>query len=161
VWPCVASAWLLAVSCSKQNNSGAARGPAVVPVDVQPVGIIEVDRTLPVVGTLFAKDEATIGAEVEGSVEKTLVDFGDRVQAGQEIASIDTKSYSAMATQASANLAKARASWDNADREVKRVEALGGIASASDRDKAASAEQETRAEVKAAEAAEVIAKLNL
>src|SRR6185503_14706431 len=122
---------------------------------------IEVDRTLRVVGTLFAKDEATIGAEVEGKVEKTLVDFGDRVKAGQELALIDTASYEALANQASANLAKARASWNNADQETKRVEALGGVASQSDRDKAASAEQETRAEVKAVEAAEAIAKLNL
>jgi membrane fusion protein (multidrug efflux system) len=123
--------------------------------------VIEVDRTIPVVGTLFAKDEATLGAEVEGKVEKTLVDFGDRVQAGQELASIDTKSYEAMVGQASANLAKARATVDNAEKELKRVEALGGVASQSDRDKAASQAEQARAEVKAVEAAEAIARLNL
>lgn len=157
-----ASACLLLASCTKPSSASTApRGPAVIPVDVQRVGTIEVDRTLPIVGTLFAKDEATIGAEVEGGVEKTFVDFGDRVKAGQELALIDTKSYEAMASQASANLAKARASWENADKEIKRVEALGGIASPSDRDKATSAEQAARAEVKAVEAAEAIAKLNL
>src|ERR1044072_1887006 len=129
------------VACSQKPNAagGAAkRGDVAVPVDVRPVEIVGVDRTLPVVGTLFAKDEATLGAEVEGKLEKTLVDFGDRVKAGQELASIDTASYEALAHQASANLAKARATADNAEKELKRVEALGGSASPSDRDQAAS-----------------------
>jgi membrane fusion protein (multidrug efflux system) len=152
----------LASSCSKQSNGGVApRGPAVIPVDVQRVGVIQVDRTLPVVGTLFAKDEATLGAEVEGKVEKTLVDFGDRVQAGQELALIDTTSYEALARQAAATVAKARASADNAEKDLKRVDMLGAVASQSDRDKASSAAEEARAEVKAAEAAEAIAKLNV
>jgi RND family efflux transporter MFP subunit len=132
-----------------------------IPVDVQPVGITNVNRTLAIVGTLFAKDEATIGAEVEGKVEKTTVDFGDRVKAGQELALIDTTSYEALARQASANVAKVRAAADNADKELKRVESLGGIASQSDRDKAVWGAEQASAEVKAAEAAEVIAKLNL
>ena len=154
-------ALLLSTSCSKQNNSPAPRVPAAIPVDVQRVGVIQVDRTLPIVGTLFAKDEATIGAEVEGSVEKTLVDFGDRVKAGQELALIDTKSYEAMAGLAAANLAKARATAGNAEKELKRIEALGGVASQSDRDKATSEAEQARAEIKAVEANEAIAKLNL
>ncbi len=122
---------------------------------------IEVDRTLPIVGTLFAKDEATLGAEVEGQVEKTLVDFGDRVKAGQELASIDTASYQALARQAAANLTKTRATADNADRELARMRNLGAIASPSDLDKAQSEAEQAHAEVKAIEAAEAIAKLNL
>jgi multidrug efflux pump subunit AcrA (membrane-fusion protein) len=94
-------------------------------------------------------------------VEKTLVDFGDRVNAGQELALIDTTLYEALARQAAATVAKARATADNAEKELKRVEALGGVASPSDRDKAASEAEQARAEVKAQEAAEAIARLNL
>src|SRR3954467_9459753 len=83
------------------------------------------DRTIPVTGTLFAKDEATLSAEVEGRVEKTLVEFGDQVKAGQELALIDTKSYEAMANQAAANVTKARATADNMEKDLKRVDALG------------------------------------
>ncbi len=149
-------------ACSKKSEAAAAqRADNAVPIDVQPVTTMKVDRTLAVVGTLFAKDEATIGAEVEGQVEKTLVDFGDRVKAGQELASIDTTSYEALAKQASANVAKALATADNAEKDLKRVEALGQISSPSDRDKADSAAEQARAEVKAAQASEAIAKLNL
>ncbi len=152
----------MAISCSKKTEASGPRvADAGVPVDVQPVTTTNVNRTLPIVGTLFAKDEATIGAEVEGKIEKTLVDFGDRLKAGQELALIDTTSYEALANQAAANLAKARATANNAEKDLKRVEALGQISSQSDRDKAASGAEEARAEVKAIEAAHAIAKLNL
>jgi membrane fusion protein (multidrug efflux system) len=151
----------VAVSCSQKKESGATRRENIIPVDVQAVTTIEVDRTLPVVGTLFAKDESTLGAEVEGRIEKTLVDFGDRVKAGQELALIDTTSYEALARQAAANVAKARATADNAEKDLKRLEALGGVASPSDRDKAIATAEQARAEVKAIEATEAIARLNV
>jgi len=149
-------------SCSKQNNSSnGKRGDGSIPVDVQSVGVLELDRTLSIVGTLFAKDEATIGAEVEGRVEKTMVEFGDRVAAGQEIAFIDTASYEALARQAAANVAKARATAVNADKDLARMRNLGAIASPSDLDKVEAAAEQAHAEVKAAEATESIARLNL
>ncbi len=159
--PLVFCLLLVAISCSRKNDGVAARRENVIPVDVQSVSTVEVDLTLPIVGTLFAKDEATLGAEVEGKVEKTLVDFGDRVKAGQELALIDTTSYEALARQAAANVAKARATADNADKDLKRLEALGGVASPSDRDKAIATSEQARAEVKAVEATEAIAKLNV
>ena len=153
---------LFSGSCSKQNNpTNAKRGDGSIPVDVQPVGVLELDRTLSIVGTLFAKDEATIGAEVEGRVEKTMVEFGDRVAAGQEIAFIDTASYEALARQAAANVSKARATADNTDKDLLRMRNLGAIASPSDLDKAQAAAEQAHAEVKSAEAAESIARLNL
>src|SRR5262245_58022206 len=78
---------LLSTSCSKSQGEPAvvARDDAV-PVTTAAVELIPMDRTLSVVGTLFAKDEAMLGAEVEGKVEKTSVDFGDRVTSGQELA---------------------------------------------------------------------------
>lgn len=149
-------------SCSKQGNAtNTKRGDGSVPVDVQPVGILNLDRKLSIVGTLFAKDEATIGAEVEGRVERTMVDFGDRVAAGQELASIDTTSFEALARQASASVAKAKATADNADKELARMRNLGAIASQSDLDKAQAGAEQARAEVKFAGAAESIANLNL
>src|SRR5262249_53950971 len=113
--------------------------------------------------TLFAKDEATIGAEVEGKVEKTRVDFGDRVVAGQELALIDTTSYEALARQSAANLAKAKASALNAEANLKRTQELqkNNIASASQFDQATAEAEQARAEVQSAEAAEGIARLNL
>lgn len=152
------------VSCSKKE---AAPGKQVrddaVPVTVAKVELLPMDRTLPVVGTLFPKDEATVGAEVEGRVEKTMAEFGDRLTARQEIAAIDTATYEAQVRQTAANLAKAQASADNATQTLKRIEELkkNGIASGSDLDKAVADAAQWNAEVKSVEAADAIARLNL
>jgi membrane fusion protein (multidrug efflux system) len=112
---------------------------------------------------LYAKDEATIAAQVDGQVEKTRVDFGDRVSEGQELALIDTTSYESLARQSAANLEKARASAANAEQNLKRVQDLqkDRIASASQFDDAEAAAKQGRAEVNAAEAGDAIAQLNL
>jgi membrane fusion protein (multidrug efflux system) len=121
------------------------------------------DRTLPVVGTLYAKTETIIGAQVEGQVGKTEVDFGAQVTAGQELALIDTDSYEAYARQAAAAVAKAKASALNTEQSLKRVIELqeSKISSASDMDAAVAQAEQARAEVKSAEAAEAVARLNL
>jgi RND family efflux transporter MFP subunit len=121
------------------------------------------DRVLPITGTLAAKSEALIAAQVEGQVETTLVDFGARVKAGQELARIDTASYEALANQAAANLKKAQANAQNARQNLARIRELqqSHISSASELDSAVAAEAEALAEVAAIEAGENIARLNL
>jgi membrane fusion protein (multidrug efflux system) len=158
------TALLLSVSCSKPAASSARHdADDSLPVTVAQVDVVPMDQALDVWGTLYAKDEATLGAEVEGKVEQTRVDFGDRVAAGLELALIDTTTYEALARQAEANLAKARASADNAEQNLKRSEELrkNNIASQSDLDAARAAAEQARAEVRATEAAEAIARLNL
>jgi multidrug efflux pump subunit AcrA (membrane-fusion protein) len=115
-------------------------------VTIAEVTMVTVDRTLPVVGTLLPKDEAAISAQVEGQVEKTLVDFGARVEAGQLLALIDTASYEAQAAQAAATLAKAQANQKNAERNLKRVLELQQekISSASALDEATALAEQAR-----------------
>ena len=152
-------------SCSKSGPEVKSGAPVdeVVPITVATVELIPMNRTLSVVGTLVAKDESTVGAEVEGKVEKTSAEFGDRLKAGQELALVDTDSYEALALQADANLAKAKASAVNAEQNLKRTESLQKekIASESDLDKDTAGAEQARAEVKSAEAANAIAHLNL
>ena len=158
------AALAIASGCSKSGGEPptAARDVSI-PISVAAVEVVPLDRTLPVVGTLFAKDEATIGAQVEGQVEKTLVDFGDRVKAGQDLALIDTASYEALSRQSEANVARSKASALNAEQNLKRSQDLrrNNIASAADLDLAIAQAEQARAEVKAAEAAAAIAELNL
>ena len=77
---------LLLVSCGpadKAKPAHAETAPRLVRV-----GRVEsrpMERTLPVVGTLAARDEATVSAQVAGQIEQNHVDFGDRVTAGQEL----------------------------------------------------------------------------
>jgi RND family efflux transporter MFP subunit len=112
---------------------------------------------------LAGREDATIAAQVAGQLEQIYVDLGDRVKAGQELALIDTASYQALANAAAANVDRAKASADNAEANLKRVQELqtAKIASASDLDTAVAEAARTRSEIKAAEGNEAIAKLNL
>jgi len=157
-------AGLLVVSCSKpEAESKKQVHDEGVPVTVAKAETVTADRAIPIVGTLYPKDEATVGAEVEGRVEKTTVDFGDRVTEGQELAQIDTAAYEALANQAAANADRARATAANAEQNLKRTEELrkNSIASLSDMDKAVADAEQARADVKAFEAALAVARLNM
>jgi RND family efflux transporter MFP subunit len=155
----------LLVSCGKQTSgdrpapsAGPAKSVRVARAEMRPM-----ERALHVVGTLQAHDEAVVAAQVAGQIERTVVDLGDRVKADQELTLIDTASYEALARQAAANLAKAQASAANAAQNLKRVQDLqkDKIASSSEFDQAVAESEQARADVKAAEAAEAIARLNL
>lgn len=121
------------------------------------------ERVLHVVGTLRAQDDAIIAAQVAGQIEATRVDLGDRVTAGQELALIDTTSYEALGRQSAANLARVQAAAANAAQNLKRIQDLrrDNIASTSELDQAIAENDQARAEVKAAEAADAVARLNL
>jgi membrane fusion protein, multidrug efflux system len=154
----------LPLSCSRSAADRPRRtAEDGVPVTVARVETVPLDRTLAVVGSLFAKDEATLGAQVEGRVERTLVDFGDRVTAGQDLALIDTTSYEALARQAAANVARAQAGVINAEQNLKRIRELqrDQVSSASELDLATAQAEQARADLKAVEAADAIARLNL
>lgn len=155
---------VICISCSKPTDeSKMSRGEMGVPVEVATVETMHSDRTVPIVGTLFPKDEATICAEVEGRVEKTTVDFGDRVSKGQDLAQVDTAAYEALSRKAAADVERARATVTNAELNLTRIQALrlNNISSISDLDKAVAEAEQARAEVKAAEAAKTVADLNL
>ena len=149
--------------CQPSTPTQSQSSDASVPVTLAKVLEVQRDRTIPVVGTLFAKDEATLSAEVEGKLEKTMVEFGDRIQADQELALIDTSTYEAELLRAEANVNRANSVTANAEAQLRRVQALAveKIAAASDLDQTRAAFEEARAGVKAAEAGRVIAKLNL
>jgi len=140
-----------------------ATGPVGVPVTVATVTNAAWDRTVSIVGTLYPKDTATIAAQVAGTVENTLVDFGDRVKAGQDLALVDTASYEARMQQEDGNVAKAEASLINARQDFERVQNLNrnGIASQADFDRVNAALAQAEADVKAAHGSQAVARLNL
>jgi RND family efflux transporter MFP subunit len=154
----------LLVSCSKPDSEKSAR-PDAAPraVRVARAELRPMERALQVTGTLSAREEATVAAQVAGQIEKSLVDLGDRVTVGQELVLIDTTSYEALGRESAANLARAQAAAANAARNLKRVQELqqDRIASTSELDTAVSEAEKAQADVKAAEATDAIARLNL
>jgi RND family efflux transporter MFP subunit len=164
---CVSLAVLGLAGCGKPDQPGAvaanAANAAPRTVRVARAESRPMDRVLHVVGTLSAAEETTVAAQVAGQIEKYRVDLGDQVRAGQELALIDTTAYEALARQSAANVTKAQASAANAAQNLKRVLELqrDKIASTSELDQAVAESDQAQAEVKAVEAAEAIARLNL
>src|SRR2546426_12009917 len=69
-WPAL---FVLLASCSKSAPPlSRHRSEDAVPITVAKVEAVPRDRAIDVWGTLYPKDEATVAAEVEGKVEKTL-----------------------------------------------------------------------------------------
>jgi membrane fusion protein (multidrug efflux system) len=152
--------------CGRQGaeaGKGAVRAPEPTPVTLSVVTNVSWEQGVPIVGTLYPKDEAAISARVEGQVERTIVDFGDRVRSGDDLALIDTAAYETQLLQASASVARAEANLENARLSYNRVETLQKekVASPSDFDQAKAQLDQWEAEVKAARAAESQARLNL
>ncbi len=101
------------------------------------VDVIEVKRSgrkseLELPGNIEAIMEAPILARADGYIERRLVDIGDRVRAGQEVAAIDTPELEQQVLQAKATiqqvqaaveLAQANLQQGKADTELARVTA--------------------------------------
>lgn len=69
---------------------------------------IPLERTVTVLGSLAAYDEAILSTKVPGRVEKLEADFGSLVERGQLLAQIEPRDYQLQVRQAEAALAQAR-----------------------------------------------------
>jgi RND family efflux transporter MFP subunit len=151
-------------SCGKSDQPRAA-APDVAPrqVQVEEARPRPMERTLQVVGTLAAHDEAVVAAQVAGQIEKAYVDIGDRTRAGQKIALIDTAAYQVAMKQSAAALARANARAENVKRNLERVRQLqqDRVIPAIELDQAVADEAAARAEVQQAQAGAALARLNL
>lgn len=94
--------------------SPAARSAPVRTVAVEPEDVVE---TLNLPADLHPDRRAVLAAEVPGTVERLLVDDGDRVAEGELLAAVDTRALE----QA---LAEARAVYERALDDFERAEAL-------------------------------------
>ena len=82
-------------------------------------------------GTLTALVTVQVGSQVSGRISELNADFGQRVKRGQVIARLDQRMFEAQAEQGRANreaaagdLQKARAQAEEAERKLKRTQAL-------------------------------------
>jgi len=81
---------LTLAGCSKTETAQArGRENAAKPVKTETVREDSVRRSVEVVATLAAQDEAVISAEADGVVRGVLADLGDRVHAGQVLVELD------------------------------------------------------------------------
>ncbi len=84
------AALLLQAGCSR-TQPASVRGDAANPIAVRiyPVQEETVRRRVQAVGSLYALEESTVSAEVEGRIERVLVDVGDTVRQGQVLVTVE------------------------------------------------------------------------
>jgi multidrug efflux pump subunit AcrA (membrane-fusion protein) len=108
----VALAPILFASCSRSSagktieTASAARSLAVQALTVAPRAV---RRNIESVGSLFAYEEVAVSSEVEGRVERVMVDVGDHVASGQPIVKVAPAELELTLEQQRAALQQARA----------------------------------------------------
>lgn len=110
-----ACASLALTGCSKADTAQARGREAAKSVKVEPVREESLHRTVEVVGTLAAVDEATISSEAEGRVSHLYTDLGDRVKAGQVLVGLDREKLQYNYDQQKAALDRALAQFGAPD----------------------------------------------
>lgn len=145
---------LAVVGCDKPAPQGGGRRGGAIAVTISPAQSVKWERRLLVVGALLPAQEARLSAEVEGRIEKTHVEVGETVKAGQELAQIDTASYQGMVNLHTANLNRAEVRAENETANLRRLEKLreSGAVSSTAYDDAVAAQKSALAEVAAAKA---------
>lgn len=121
----------------------------------------EIRTAISATGTLSATATVDVGTQVSGILQTVDVDYNDVVKKGQVIARIDPSTYQARLDQASAALASARASVNEAQASARNAEAdytrksdlaKRQLVSRTDADLALSARDQTRARIISANA---------
>lgn len=93
-------------SNASQEDDAAKTADASIPVEIARPARKELLATYSGTATLEAEADAEVIAKVQGEVQRLLVEEGDRVAAGQLLATLDGRQLRLEATQAGAELAK-------------------------------------------------------
>jgi len=102
-----------------------------VPVRIDPVRSEPLTQTIPVIGRLVAQQAGSVAARIGGPILEFRVQVGNRVQAGDVIAVLDSSTMAAERDLAAAGLALARAELETrraqtllAQQDLRRLEGL-------------------------------------
>jgi HlyD family secretion protein len=134
--------------------------PTPLTYTTQAVSRGDVIQAVTASGTLSPVVKVDVGSQVSGRIQELLVDYNDKVTAGQVIARIDPETVKSAVQQANArvvsaraDLAKAKATAANAKLEYERAVELGktGAISRSDIDAAQLAARSAEASVTSAQ----------
>ena len=148
---------------SNASDKPAASAPPAIPVTVAAVERREVTPYDEFSGRLEAVDRVQVRPRVAGAIQSAHFTEGSLVRAGDLLVTLDPAPYAAEVDRARAQLAGAQARLDNAVTEHERAKRLWREQAIAQRelDDRANAQRTAEADVRAAEAALQLAKLNL
>ena len=121
---------LLSQGCARDRNVQAAEGQKARTVKIEPAQFRDVRRQVDVVGTLAAREEVVVSAEVEGRVARLVHDLGDRVETGTPLIELDQEKLQYRAEGQRAALEQARARYGaGADGDLPPLEKVPAVVS--------------------------------
>jgi multidrug efflux pump subunit AcrA (membrane-fusion protein) len=97
--------------CARDRGVQAAADDKARAVRTEPSQVRDILRHVDVVGTLAAKEEVVVSAEVAGRVARLVHDLGDRVAAGTPLIELDSEKLQYRADGQRATLDQARARY--------------------------------------------------
>jgi RND family efflux transporter MFP subunit len=98
--------------------------PKATPAATVEVHMRDVDEVYAADAVIEAVRQATVAAQLSGTVTQILVDAGDRVKRGQVLARIDTRDTDAQVAAGRANVAQADAQLTQARLNLERTQSL-------------------------------------
>lgn len=146
-----------------QQSAKSRAGGALPPVQAADAVRQSVPQYLSGLGTVIAANTVTLRSRVDGDLVALHFSEGQEVKAGQLLAEIDPRPYQVALMQAEGQLAKDRATLDNARRDLARYEKLAQthLVSAQELDTQRASVSETLGTIKADEGSVASARLNL
>jgi len=118
------------VACGRDRAAQAAESQKTRPVRIEQAQIRDVRRLVDVVGTLAAREEVVVSAEVDGRVARLVHDLGDRVSAGEALIELDPEKLQYRAEAQRAALEQARARYGaSGDGELPPLDQVPAVVS--------------------------------
>jgi RND family efflux transporter MFP subunit len=154
VYSALALAMVLLLPGCKGGEEEQSAAESIRPVRVATVEERPGGETATLTGTVQAQEDVALSFRLGGRLLKRLVNVGDKVHAGQEVATIDPSTWRDAVQGARANLAAAMARLVEARNKVERFEPLlpRGFVSRQMFDQAVEARNAAQAQVDAAQA---------
>lgn len=116
--------------CSRDRGVQAAEGQKARAIRTETAQVRDVRRQVDVVGTLAAREEVVVSAEVDGRVARLVHDLGDRVAAGEALIELDAEKLQYRAEAQRAALEQARARYGAAgDGELPSLDRVPAVVS--------------------------------
>lgn len=110
--------------CSKKVAEKQSDTITTVPVEVTTAKNGSLKKILTYIGTIEAWEEVDIVPNIAGKIARIHVKEGDRIKKGDLIAELDSESLKLTLSQTKANLSAAQAAYDDAEKNLRRMEVL-------------------------------------
>ncbi|HET9227798.1 MAG TPA: efflux RND transporter periplasmic adaptor subunit [Thermoanaerobaculia bacterium] len=145
---------VLFIACGRGKEEQVAAPPEIVlgPADTAVVVRAEITTGPALSGTLTAQEQATVRAQLGGTVIEALAEPGETVRRGQTLARLEASSLGQALASARAAVATARSNLSLAQREEERQRILGREGIVAERDVETSSQRTAAARAQLAEA---------